>query len=100
MNSSEWNRIPQMLPRVEVLKIEACAGLTTTMMASLVPQFYKLKEISLPYIFRSEDEVAVSYAVREQLSSRKPPIKLEFYHWDKFNNCPYVDEYEKEEGIL
>ena len=91
----QWNRIPQIWPRLEDLRIRRpCTGLTMTMLANILPQFNKLKSIALPCEFMSK-EARLSNSLREQLSRRRPPIDFGPCFWYLKKKCPYVDELEE-----
>ncbi len=84
-----------MWTELKDLTIEACAGLTTAMVARLVPQLPKLENIWLPYqVIQSDNELNLSDSVRAQLSVRQPPINLQFFpESNDEDECAYVKEY-------
>ncbi len=63
----------------------------TMMMAELIPQLRKLKEVILPRRIISRD-VALFQSIKNEILGRTPPTKISFETLNYLAKCPVVVE--------
>ena len=91
-SESQWNRIPQMWPRLEFMYIRDSTGLTAALLAGVIDLMPKLREMVIPY---RPNELGFSQAVERIRSRRQPPIKLRFNEFeDRDSSCTYLEKHQ------
>lgn len=87
-----------MWPNLEIFHIQQCTELTMSMVAIIVPQFGKLKELSLPEkIVNSEPEFTAK--TWEELKYRSTPIDLRFTKGRFIKVCSFLPKLEDEDSV-
>ena len=96
---SDWNSIPKIWPKLEMLYIAQCAtGLTMSMVSNIIiPQLTKLKAISVPDKITKNDPLAAS--IWEDVNNH--PVKaVRFYFLKDDGCCQFLSDVDEESLVL
>ena len=72
----EWSQVPSLWPEIESLTVRHSTGLTMTMVAELIPQLPKLRQIALNKSILAKDP-QLSEKIIDNFGRKEAPVAIE-----------------------